>query len=163
MLAASNKRFLGGYALLVGGPLLGLAAMLHAGRGLNAPTSVQGVWDIRISSLPCAELPQRDKPLAMEVLQSGTHLLLSVPDDPGSSAEGAIESTAIAVPLLAIHSLQQAIECRQSHPLSLTATVNSVQAPSGMAGVLSIAGCDSCPRLRFTALRRPARRLARRH
>jgi hypothetical protein len=163
MPATSSKKFLGGYVLLVGGPLLGLVAMLHAGRGLNAPISVQGVWDIRVSKSPCADGSRSEERVAMEVVQSGSHLFLSVPDEPGNRAEGAIASTAIAVPLLAFPSLEQAIECHEGRPLSLTATVNSPKAPSSMAGVLSISGCDFCPRIRFTAQRRPAPRPAEGH
>jgi len=58
------------YAALVGLPLAGLAAVLHAGRGLQAPADVGGAWRL----LPIAERPGYD----FTVFQSGTHVELTL-------------------------------------------------------------------------------------
>lgn len=58
------------YAALVGLPLAGLAAVLHAGRGLRAPPDVGGRWAIEVP----AGRPSPRPGERFSIAQSGTHL-----------------------------------------------------------------------------------------
>ena len=60
------------YAALVGLPLAGLVAVLHAGRDLQAPPSIAGEW--RIEFLPTAAV----EPPRFTISQSGTHVQLEM-------------------------------------------------------------------------------------
>ncbi|HSU16454.1 hypothetical protein [Longimicrobium sp.] len=67
------------YAALVGLPLAGLAAVLHAGRALHAPPDVGGRWEIewprRMVRPPTAgELEE----MRFTVAQSGTHVAVTL-------------------------------------------------------------------------------------
>ncbi|HEX6746594.1 MAG TPA: hypothetical protein VF092_04805 [Longimicrobium sp.] len=59
------------YAALVGLPLAGLAAVLRAGSGLQAPPSISGEWRIE---LPTASA----EPPRFTISQSGTHVQLEM-------------------------------------------------------------------------------------
>lgn len=60
------------YAALVGLPVAGLAAVLHAGGALQAPPSIAGEW--RIEGLPQATVPEP----RFTISQSGTQVRLEL-------------------------------------------------------------------------------------
>src|SRR5690349_18893478 len=103
MLAPLKKRFVAGYILLVGAPLLVLMGNLHLGRRLSAPVAVYGVWDIATpisAAWSCFDSPASLKGLALTVTQSGRTLMVSTSSDPSDSVAGEVRGKAVNVPSL---------------------------------------------------------------
>lgn len=153
-----NRNFIVAYTLLVGLPLLGLAAVLRAGRGLSAPISVDGVWKFSTDS---ANLPagQCSKSLAwlqdslVTVSQSGKGLTLSLNNGSRAVGSGVIEGTSlnVAVPLREVSANQPG--CGSNVVLTLTGTIDAKIQPRSMLGTVSVNGCSSCSSVKYRAVR----------
>jgi hypothetical protein len=67
------------YLLLVGVPVLGLLAILEAGRGIPAPLSIAGDWTLEFDpAAQCATGPTGLRQPALNISQSGTGALITV-------------------------------------------------------------------------------------
>ena len=87
------------YLSLVGLPILGMVGALHLGRGLTAPASVAGVWRVELSGPPggiqrCNDAPVSE-PLALQIIQSGRRIAVSVGDAKKVAAVGELRETTI--------------------------------------------------------------------
>ena len=159
LLSASNKRFVAGYALLVGLPLLALVGNLHLGRKLSAPEAMDGVWEVQRalpSSNECIEPLTGADNLSFTVSQSGGNLVVSTSADPVASTAGQIDGHTVTVASLQLwprtNSRITKSKCSGSR-ISLSAMVDSNR-PGAMAGELFVDGCPSCTPVKFTALKR---------
>ncbi|HKS72598.1 MAG TPA: hypothetical protein VJQ82_05330 [Terriglobales bacterium] len=152
-MSRTNRNFVVAYILLVGLPLLALAGVLHAGRKLAAPISVDGIWKVELPGssrgdvCSSAVVSTFDSPL--QISQSGKSLLISI----GKSvpaADGTIEGTNVKIAL-------PMDSCGGAQGLVLTASVDPKLDPTFLSGFLSPAGCSSssCGAIAFRAVRQP--------
>lgn len=74
------------YVLLVGGPGAGVLGILHKGRELRAPRSVDGEWRVELAGVAA--------PGVMKIQQSGPHLSVTLPGANGA-LDGSIEGVAV--------------------------------------------------------------------
>jgi hypothetical protein len=87
---------------MVGLPIAGMVGALHLGRGLTAPASVAGVWQVEIDG-PAGGLQRCDdapapEPMALQIDQSGRRIAISVGDEKKVAAVGELrEATLTAV------------------------------------------------------------------
>lgn len=156
MLSASNRRFVLGYVLLVGLPLLGLIGNLRLGQKLNAPIAVDGAWDVAaISSAngDCTESLAANRNLAFVISQSGRNLVVSSSADPLGSVDGQIEGQVVTTAPLDLSAGTNTKDRCHDAKLSITASISSAK-PAVMAGELSVDGCAYCRPVRFTAVKR---------
>jgi hypothetical protein len=90
------------YISLVGAPIVGMVGAIHLGRGLTAPASAGGVWRVELNGLTgdirrCNDTPTPE-PLALQIIQSGRRIAISVGDEKKIAAVGELrESTLTAV------------------------------------------------------------------
>lgn len=160
LISPSQRRFLIGYVLLVGAPLLGLMGSLRVGRSLSAPLSVGGTWDVPTivisTTIDCDKSFADARDLAFVISQSGKYLVLFSSWEPLRVGHGEIEGrqiTASSLPFRFDQANNNNDRCRDS-TISLSARVNPTE-PATMTGDLFLNGCFSCPALRFTAIKRP--------
>lgn len=145
MTSHSKQRLVISYVLLVGIPLLGVVGVLGAGRGLMAPISVAGNWDLQLDpSVPQAQscgtgLVFTD-PTILDISQSGNYLTLTLNSQPQVGLQGTLQGKTVAA------SLGSPPETSYSGAagLSLTAEVDTNAAPRTMSVVLSFDGSPSC-------------------
>jgi len=139
MTSHSEQRLVISYVLLVGIPLLGVVGVLGAGRGLTAPISVAGNWDLQLGQSCGAGLGFTD-PTILDISQSGNYLTLTLNSQPQVGLQGTLQgkrfATSLGCPLEA--------SCSGPAGLSLTAEVDTNAAPRTMSGVLSFNGSPSC-------------------
>jgi hypothetical protein len=77
---------------MVGLPIVGMVGALHLGRGLTAPVSVAGAWRVELGGHAgggqrCNEAPAPE-PLALQIIQSGRRIAISVGDEKKVAAVG---------------------------------------------------------------------------
>ena len=147
------------YIPLVGLPLLGLLVVLHAGERLTAPPGLRGEWAVRAVSstaLPAGE-PRSCLAAAaagmlhrFSVEQSGPRIEVTLRNPEGEgwarsdarvgtgAASGAVSGTGNAA-------------CVGTPRLTLVFTG---LVPDSVRGTIAPSGCDDCPTVRFTAVRR---------
>ena len=150
-----NGKFVVGYIFFVGVPLLGLLGVLHLGQRLTAPTSVEGVWEVKTDPTPgqgvCAGSLASGRKVSLAISQSGKNLSVSQLDEPINSVDGVIEGEMVTIASLRVPTDNK---CSNDQIFSLAATLDTAHNPSGMSGELSVKGCSSCSPLRFTAAKR---------
>ena len=146
----TRRNFVLAYVFLVILPLVALAGILKFGRGLIAPVSVDGSWNLRIDSANADSLPcgtyLGDLPLAIS--QSGMNLVLSSPADGHLSGAGTVAGNTLRASLTP-H--PEAAVCPADHQLSLIASVSGSRDSRVIEGTLSL--CSTCPTLPFRAER----------
>ncbi len=159
---ALSRRFLIAYVLLVGVPFALLLGVLHFGRNLAAPFSVQGIWGFTENSVDLALSGcQRDSArtdLPMYISQSGQHVVIEFQPLLKTAAVGEIQGTELtaATPSRAHSAVTSACDASQTY--SLTATVDPKAQPPTIAGIFHLDGCASCPPIPFRAIRKRAAR-----
>lgn len=161
----ANRNFVIAYILLVGMPLLGLVGILRKGRGLSAPFSVSGVWNIETDSsqlaiMPCAKSVFRFINPRLLISQSGKNLelTLNAGSTAAATAAGVIEGKAITAsltPRVNASAHASDVGCGNDRTLTLTATIDPKSDPRSLRGTLSAAACASCAPVEFRALRQP--------
>src|SRR5262245_27361548 len=87
------------YISMVGLPILGMVGALHLGRGLTAPASVAGIWRVELGgpaggAQRCNEAPASE-PLALQIIQSGRRIAISVGDEKKVAAVGELREATL--------------------------------------------------------------------
>jgi hypothetical protein len=128
------------YVLFVGIPLLGLLAVLHAGRGLVPPTSVGGRWRVDAGLLPatpstCAP-GESSGPTILEITQSGPHLGVELREPGGIALRGKVVGHRVTA---------------RAAALDLVAEVDRLSKPETLIGTVDLARCTR--QLPFRAVR----------
>ncbi|HEX8241955.1 MAG TPA: hypothetical protein VF541_00620 [Longimicrobium sp.] len=141
------------YAALVGLPVAGLAAVLHAGRPLQAPPHIAGEWQLdRPSSLRRGPAPREQAEPRFTISQSGTHVSLAIT---GIEYRGELRGDS----LIARSTDQgQGDSCWNAGRAVLRARIDTAAAPRRMAFALDAPSSPECGGP-FTAVRverRPA-------
>jgi hypothetical protein len=147
------------YVLLVGGPLLGIAGVLKAGRHLAAPISVNGTWSVtanstRLSPGPCGEANSLSN-LSLVISQSGSSLSLAFEGPTRASGFGVLDGNNLKAPLIVTRDASPQAGCASSQPLTLTATVDPNATPRSLTGSLLVDGCTACTPVAFHAVLQP--------
>ncbi len=142
------------YLLLVGPPFLGLIGILELGRGLTAPRSIGGEWQLDVASRrqaagACPDLVF-DKQPTLKVSQSGLRAELVFADKAKTRLSVDLVDDAVA----GSGTAAGAPGCDQ--PLTLEARLTGSGPTAELVGTLARPGCPSCPATRFRAARRPA-------
>lgn len=155
--SGKNRRFIIGYVLLVGLPVLALVAVLNRGRDLTAPTSVGGVWKFEIapdrpSNSACGESLSLLSDSLISISQSGKSLSLTLDNGSRAAVSALIEGDMISGLLPASVNGAEETGC-ENRILTLTATVTGSADARKMVGELSLSGCESCEPVGFHAAR----------
>ena len=155
----ANRQFVVAYILLVGIPLLGLAAVLKSGRTIAAPVSVDGVWKMETpasfaSALPCGNSLALLSNGPIVISQSGKTLLLTLSRGSKATVPGAIEGSVIRASI-APGNISSEGGCDGDRTFNLTATLDLKSDPRTMSGTLTMEGCSSCMPIEFRAARQP--------
>jgi hypothetical protein len=157
-MSSARRRFIISYIFLVGVPLAGIAGILRAGKGMVAPTSVNGVWKLvadadRLIPGPCGEAVMASK-TSLTISQSGNFFTLAFDGATEAQGEGAIQGTALKASMLLAQN-SSGTGCTAAQPLTLTATVDPTSDPRSLAGVISADSCPGCAPISFHAIRQP--------
>ena len=88
------------YLFLATMPILGILGLLHLGSRLQAPASIGGEWQLEltpsaINEAGCATLPDAAVQPSLEILQSGTHLILELNIGEEMSLRGRLDELTI--------------------------------------------------------------------
>lgn len=150
-MSRTGRNFVVAYIVLVGLPLLALAAVLRSGRTLAAPISVDGSWKVE-SSVPtasqsCSLFSLANSPL--QISQSGKNLVVSY-GNAKTTAPGRIDGRNVSAVLI-----PDARSCSGDQSLTLTATVNPESNPRSLTGSIVVNGCSTCAPAEFRAVRQP--------
>lgn len=130
---------------------------LRLGKNLKAPVAIEGVWDINTAGSfvggDCyGQLPLHN--LALNIVQSGKHLVISRAADPAESVDGIIEGEKLTVVSLPITSASRHKKRCIDPKVSMFARIDSSR-PTEMVGELLLDNCFGCAPLKFRAARRP--------
>ena len=155
-----SRRFFVAYFFLVAVPLALLLGVLHFGRNLAAPPSVQGTWSFNsnaaVAVLGHCGQEAAGADLAMVIRQSGQSLMIELQPILRTAALGEIHGTELLAATPS-HSTSVVIGgCSANQPYSLSASVDVKAEPPTMAGALHLDGCPLCPLISFRAIRRSA-------
>lgn len=161
-MSTTNRKFVLAYILLVGLPLLGMAAALRSGRHLTAPIAVDGTWKIEanlasIGSRSCANVISSVLSSPLVISQSGPNLVVSSASAKTSS--GIIDGTDLRFPLVPAADSG----CGSGRTITLTAVVKSKSDAGTLAGKLAATDCDSCAPIEFRAIKQPKPQAAGAH
>lgn len=158
IMSHANRNFIIAYILLVALPIVGLVGVLKTGRGLTAPISVDGLWQlladpVRMASLPCGKSLGQSPETALAISQSGKNFTLSLTNGPTSTASGTLEGTRLTASIMPSAVWSEETGCGVGRQLSLVATVDLKTEPRSLAGMLSVNDCPSCATVEFRAVR----------
>jgi hypothetical protein len=153
----TNRNFIIAYALLVGLPILGLVAVLRAGRNLAAPISVDGVWKFetdasRLAALPCVKSVSSLSGAAVTISQSGKNLLLNL-NGSKAAASGTIEDNMLKASILPPAESSNESGCSSDQLLTLEARVDGNAESRSLVGTVSMSDCPTCKPVEFHAVR----------
>lgn len=145
----ATRRFAAAYILLVVLPVLGLLAVLRAGRFLKAPFSVDGTWNVKIENDKTANFRCKvfGENSSMAISQSGEKFILTISGGRNAASPGFIRDTDLNARL---QPLDAASPCGAT---TLTATLDPNTTPRSMTGLLSPEHCAACEPIHFSALR----------
>jgi hypothetical protein len=141
------------YLILVGLPILGILGVLQIGSDLIAPVSVGGVWEVTMTSqspmnVNCGRLQTADKPMQMNVIQSGPFLVLQLDGSEQIVLEGTLSDTTLAASTKAGGS--------RPSSLQIQAVIDSLAQPDQMHGTMLDIQCSQVITLRAVRLSREA-------
>ena len=148
------------YLLLVGIPAAGVAGILRAGAGLEAPASVGGQWTLDV--VPPAADPRCELTSgALVISQSGVHLDAALRPS-GARLRGEMRGDTIEL----VSPVRADVTdgrggCDAAAGVRLEAVADGADRPAALRGTLRFAGCAACAPLAFTATRQasaPAKR-----
>jgi hypothetical protein len=153
-----NRDFIIAYVLLVGLPIVGLAAVLKSGRALTAPLSVDGIWKLQadpaqLSHLTCGGLVAVANDTTLAVSQSGKNFSFTLASLPQATGAGTLEGTTFKASLTSSGARHNESDCLSVHDLALEATIDPNASPKAMIGMLSLSDCPSCGSARFHAVK----------
>jgi len=157
-MSAKNRRFLIAYVSLVVLPVAGLLGVLKSGRTLMAPSSVGGVWKLRINpaqltAMPCGRSLASTPEPVMTISQSGQRFTLEFADGPRATASGLIEGATLSASLRPLQPWSNESGCGNDRVLTMAGTVDPAAVPRTVAGTLSVSDCPSCTPVEFHAVR----------
>jgi len=157
-MSRTNRNFIIAYIILVGLPIVGLAAALKSGRTLTAPISVDGVWTlqtdpVQLAALPCAKSLTSVQDTTLAISQSGKNFTLSVANWPKSIGSGRIEGTKLTASLIPPDLWTTQAGCGSGRELSIVATVDGKATSRSLQGTFSVNDCPSCATVRFHGFR----------
>ncbi len=140
------------YLALVAPPFLGLVGILELGKGLAAPRSIGGEWQLddasqKQAAAPCHGLVFEKQP-TLKVSQSGLRAELVFADKAKTRMSVQIDDQHIT------GSARGAGGCGE--PLSLDARLEKSGDKAELIGTLERRGCSSCPALHLRAGKKPA-------
>jgi len=121
--------------LMVGIPVLGLLSILEAGRGVAAPLSIGGEWNLEFDP-GAAQCPNSLKQPALSISQSGTEALITVNDGRATTLQASIQGTTVSAG-------------------PLTANILGKLGHRTLEGHMSLAGCTP---VAFHAVRQPPKK-----
>jgi hypothetical protein len=142
------------YLALVTPPFLGLVGILEVGKGLEAPRSFGGEWQLDDASQKEAAAPCQglvfDKQPTLKVSQSGLRAELVFADKAKTKMSLQIDDQRITGSGRA----HGAGDC--DNPLSLEARLEKSGEKAEIVGTLERRGCSGCPVTHFRAGKKPA-------
>ena len=153
----SRNKLVTSYLLLVGLPLAGVVGILWLGHHyLTAPLSVSGAWDIEadvraLRGNRCMASLDGLRQAFLNVSQSGNTV---------SVRFGDARRTVVVPGILQDRTLRigghgrEIRDCRDPLSMRLVAAVQGPRDRRTLTGTLAIAGCSTCPRIPFRAVRR---------
>ena len=152
----SNQKFVLAYILLVALPLFGLAGILHSGRKLSAPMSVDGSWKIsvnpdQLAGISCGKLLLSQN-AGFTISQSGRAFTLNFRNAAWSATSGAVDGDTINSTLTPSVLAAKEAGCGE-RSLSLTATVDAKASPRTLQGTLRVQNCVECAAIEFRGIR----------
>lgn len=153
--SSTNTRFVVAYIFLVGVPLLCLAGVLKSGRGMSAPISIDGTWNIEanltsVGNRSCASAVSSVLSSPLLISQSGLKLVVSSAKAKTASL-ATIDGTRINAALVPATDSG----CGSDQTLILVADVNPNTTPRTLQGHLASSDCTSCAPIEFRATRQP--------
>jgi hypothetical protein len=142
------------YLALVTPPFLGLIGIIELGKGLAAPRSIGGEWQLddasqKEAAAPCHDLVF-DKQPTLKVSQSGLRAELVFADKAKTVMNVQIDEQRIT----GSGHAHAAGGCDE--PLSLDARLENSGDKVAIVGTLERRGCSSCPALHLRAGKKPA-------
>lgn len=151
--SSTNGRFVIAYIFLVGVPLLCLAAVLKSGRGIGAPISIDGTWNVEanlssVGNRSCASAVSSVLSSPLFISQSGLKLVVSSAKAKTASL-ATIDGTRINAALVPATDSG----CGSDQTLTLVADVNPNTTPKTLQGRLTSSDCTSCAPIEFRATR----------
>lgn len=156
-MSRANRNFVIAYVLLVGLPLVGLAAILKSGRRLVPPISIDGTWNVEadtthLSSTPCAHALSSLSTNSLLISQSGKTLVLTFNDGSKTTGRGVLDGKNVRAPFVFEPSSSG---CMAVQRLLLDATVDIYSEPRSLKGSLLVNNCPDCTPIEFHAVRLP--------
>jgi hypothetical protein len=156
-MSGSNRNFVLAYIFLVILPLVGLAGILKAGRGMSAPVSIDGVWNVQLDSAladsqPCGKALAGILDKTIAIAQSGRTFVVTLPSDARLTGSGTLDGTALHASLPGPQQSDSS-SCLEQRDLSLVASVEKKAEASFLAGTLSVPNCATCASVAFHAER----------
>jgi hypothetical protein len=155
----SKSKLLIIYVCLVGFPLLGLLAILHAGERLTPPKSLGGAWNLEadfssLATKSCRDLLSNVKQPFLSISQSGPSLALTLNNSQRTTLPGTLQNTnVIAGPDSAMDTSGDSEDCGDPRAIQLRADISKDAGERTLIGTLSIAGCPHCAPIPFRAQR----------
>ena len=145
------------YLFLVGVPVLAVSAVLRAGQRLRAPLFVEGTWRVERGSSTSAESPCADALInadrTLTISQSGSHLLLTLNDETGTTLAGEIRDATITAGTDLLPS-QSPVDGRGARvSIQVHATVERGSDADRLQGFLSSYACPTSTPVAFSARR----------
>jgi len=151
-----SRRFLAAYVFFVGVPLLLFLGVLHLGRSLTAPVSVDGTWDFfpqaPQSTISVCGSEAVFTTSVLTIAQSGQVLTIDLHPLMRQPAMGRIQGVAISA--TALQAPARASGCREPQSFSLKGTIDFGIKQLTISGELQFDGCPSCAPVTFRAVRR---------
>jgi hypothetical protein len=152
-----NRNFVLAYVFLVILPLVGLAGILRAGRGVTAPVSIDGLWTLQvdaaqIDSLPCGKVLAAIPNKTIAIVQSGRSFVLSFPSGPKVIASGTLDGTSLNASLKWPAEFSDS-SCAGGSPLVVLAKLDRKTDATLLNGTLFAFNCPSCAPVGFHAER----------
>lgn len=147
------------YFFLVGLPLLGLMGILRAGRMLIPPLFVGGAWNVEADfgagvTSSCRNLLSSVQQPFFSISQSGPDLVFNLNNPQKTNILGGIRATSMVMGSESVEaSAGEPGGCADPRAITLEATVGSQGGRRILTGTLGIAGCESCGRIPFRAVR----------
>jgi len=156
-----NRNFVLAYIFLVGVPVVGLLGVLKSGRTLQAPHSIDGVWQVQadvgqLAALPCGKIFAENPDTALAISQSGKNFTLSLVNGPKSVASGVLDGNAVKASIAPTGEWNARENCTADRELRLVATLDPQANPRTLTGELSLVNCSECKSVPFHAIRQAA-------
>lgn len=148
----TSRNFVVAYVLLVGLPIFTLIGVLKFGRGISAPMSIDGTWNMQSisSNVPASCASLASPTLRLSVSQSGLRFTWNLTDHPSISGSGTIDGTRIK----ALGTSDPS--CLTARNLQILADAEPASVPQALNGTISFSDCHNCGSITFRSAKQPA-------